>query len=72
MLLLNLMMALMGLWIKKTSEARDEQAAFYSRQLSANAYALEHPAPRHCAYHRSAGWDCLCSPRIFQAAIGLY
>ena len=29
----------------KTSEAKDEQAAFYSRQLSAYAYALEHPAP---------------------------
>ena len=29
----------------KTSEARDEQAAFYSRQLSAYAYALENPAP---------------------------
>ncbi|HUH96043.1 MAG TPA: PD-(D/E)XK nuclease family protein, partial [Anaerolineales bacterium] len=29
----------------KTSEARDEHAAFYSRQLSAYAYALEHPAP---------------------------
>jgi CRISPR/Cas system-associated exonuclease Cas4 (RecB family) len=30
----------------KTSEAREEHAAFYSRQLSAYAYALEHPAPR--------------------------
>jgi len=29
----------------KTSEAKEEQAAFYSRQLSAYAYALEHPAP---------------------------
>jgi len=29
----------------KTSEAKDEHAAFYSRQLSAYAYALEHPAP---------------------------
>jgi len=29
----------------KTSEAKAEQAAFYSRQLSAYAYALEHPAP---------------------------
>ena len=28
----------------KTSEASDEQAAFYSRQLSAYAYALENPA----------------------------
>jgi hypothetical protein len=28
----------------KTSEVKDEQAAFYSRQLSAYAYALEHPA----------------------------
>lgn len=28
----------------KTSEAKQEQAAFYSRQLSAYAYALEHPA----------------------------
>jgi hypothetical protein len=28
----------------KTSEAKAEQAAFYSRQLSAYAYALEHPA----------------------------
>jgi hypothetical protein len=30
----------------KTSEAKDEHAAFYSRQLSAYAYALEHPAPK--------------------------
>ena len=30
----------------KTSDAKEEQAAFYSRQLSAYAYALEHPAPR--------------------------
>jgi len=30
----------------KTSEAKDERAAFYSRQLSAYAYALENPAPR--------------------------
>jgi PD-(D/E)XK nuclease superfamily len=30
----------------KTSEAKDEQTSFYSRQLSAYAYALEHPAPR--------------------------
>ena len=29
----------------KTSEAKDEHAAFYSRQLSAYAYALEHPTP---------------------------
>ena len=29
----------------KTSDAKEEQAAFYSRQLSAYAYALEHPAP---------------------------
>jgi hypothetical protein len=29
----------------KTSEASEEQAAFYSRQLSAYAYALENPAP---------------------------
>jgi len=29
----------------KTSEAKDEHAVFYSRQLSAYAYALEHPAP---------------------------
>jgi hypothetical protein len=29
----------------KTSEATDEQTSFYSRQLSAYAYALEHPAP---------------------------
>jgi hypothetical protein len=29
----------------KTSEAKEEQAAFYSRQLSAYAYALENPAP---------------------------
>jgi hypothetical protein len=28
----------------KTSEAKPEQAAFYSRQLSAYAYALENPA----------------------------
>jgi hypothetical protein len=30
----------------KTSEAKAEHAAFYSRQLSAYAYALEHPAPK--------------------------
>ena len=29
----------------KTSEATEEKAAFYSRQLSAYAYALENPAP---------------------------
>ncbi len=29
----------------KTSEAKDEHAGFYSRQLSAYAYALENPAP---------------------------
>jgi hypothetical protein len=29
----------------KTSDAKDEQAAFYNRQLSAYAYALENPAP---------------------------
>ena len=29
----------------KTSDASDEQASFYSRQLSAYAYALENPAP---------------------------
>ena len=29
----------------KTSDAKEEQAAFYSRQLSAYAYALENPAP---------------------------
>jgi len=29
----------------KTAEATDEQTAFYSRQLSAYAYALENPAP---------------------------
>jgi hypothetical protein len=29
----------------KTSDASEEQAAFYSRQLSAYAYALEYPAP---------------------------
>ena len=29
----------------KTSDAKDEHVAFYSRQLSAYAYALEHPAP---------------------------
>ena len=29
----------------KTSEAKDEHVAFYSRQLSAYAYALENPAP---------------------------
>jgi hypothetical protein len=28
----------------KTSDAKDEHAAFYSRQLSAYAYALENPA----------------------------
>jgi len=34
----------------KTSEAREEHAAFYSRQLSAYAYALEHPAPRALSF----------------------
>ena len=29
----------------KTSDASEEKAAFYSRQLSAYAYALEYPAP---------------------------
>jgi len=29
----------------KTSEATEDQAAFYSRQLCAYAHALEHPAP---------------------------
>jgi hypothetical protein len=29
----------------KTSDAKEEQVAFYSRQLTAYAYALEHPAP---------------------------
>ena len=29
----------------KTSDAKDEHVAFYSRQLSAYAYALENPAP---------------------------
>lgn len=33
----------------KTSDARDEHAAFYSRQLSAYAYALENPAPKALA-----------------------
>ena len=33
-----------GLVDYKTSDARDEHAAFYSRQLSAYAYSLEHPA----------------------------
>lgn len=35
-----------GVMDYKTSEAKDEQAAFYSRQLSAYAYALENPAPK--------------------------
>lgn len=30
----------------KTSAAKEEQTAFYSRQLSAYAYALENPAPK--------------------------
>jgi hypothetical protein len=30
----------------KTSDASEEKAAFYSRQLSAYAYALENPAPK--------------------------
>jgi len=34
-----------GLVDYKTSDARDEQIAFYSRQLTAYAYALENPAP---------------------------
>ncbi len=34
-----------GLVDYKTSEAKDEHVPFYSRQLSAYAYALENPAP---------------------------
>jgi len=34
-----------GVMDYKTSEAKDEHADFYSRQLSAYAYALENPAP---------------------------
>ena len=34
-----------GIMDYKTSDAKDEHAAFYSRQLSAYAYALENPAP---------------------------
>lgn len=30
----------------KTSDAKEEHAAFYSRQLSAYAYSLENPAPK--------------------------
>ncbi len=33
----------------KTSDAKEEHAAFYSRQLSAYAYALENPAPKALA-----------------------
>lgn len=33
----------------KTSDASEEKAAFYSRQLSAYAYALENPAPKALA-----------------------
>ena len=33
----------------KTSDAKDEHTAFYSRQLSAYAYALENPAPKALA-----------------------
>jgi CRISPR/Cas system-associated exonuclease Cas4 (RecB family) len=33
----------------KTSEAKDEHVAFYSRQLTAYAYALENPAPNALA-----------------------
>jgi len=35
-----------GVMDYKTSQAKDEHAAFYSRQLSAYAYALENPAPK--------------------------
>jgi PD-(D/E)XK nuclease superfamily len=35
-----------GLVDYKTSEAREEHVAFYSRQLTAYAYALENPAPK--------------------------
>lgn len=34
-----------GVMDYKASDAKDEHAAFYSRQLSAYAYALENPAP---------------------------
>jgi len=34
----------------KPSDASEEQASFYSRQLSAYAYALENPAPLAAAY----------------------
>ncbi len=33
----------------KTSDAKEEHAAFYSRQLTAYAYALENPAPNALA-----------------------
>lgn len=38
-----------GLIDYKTSEAREEHVAFYNRQLTAYAYALENPAPKALA-----------------------
>ena len=38
-----------GLVDYKTSEAREEHVAFYSRQLTAYAYSLENPAPKALA-----------------------
>ena len=46
----------------KTSDASSEKAAFYSRQLSAYAYALENPATGALSFNaRSHGWGCSSS-----------
>jgi len=44
----------------KTSETRPEHVAFYSRQLHAYAYALEHPAPKSLALSPVSRLGLLC------------
>ena len=44
----------------KTSEAKQEHVAFYSRQLHAYAYALEHPAPGSLALSPVTKLGLLC------------
>ena len=52
----------------KTSNATYEKAAFYSRQLSAYAWALEHPAPGALALSPVTHLGLfIISPRRFEA-----
>ena len=44
----------------KTSESRPEHVAFYSRQLHAYAYALQHPAPNAFALNPITRLGLLC------------